>query len=365
MGKIVIDQGQPPYHPAVRYNAILVIGQLDEQYAIERGGNSRPPKPYPRATSALTKIVDRSSSGQFPPSVILGALVGLERHSRYRDSLEPGAADAMTAALLKLVNQDKPIQEMDSDAYAWLRLKAATALANLGSFGPNNSVHDGLVKLVDGLQDIDDRCAAAGLLGELKYEGAKIDAKATTDALFKLANDLSADELKRAENFEKMRLTGGGGFASARAQQIAMQDPDAARDAFPRRHVLARLVDLRSGLRAIKPAVPDESKKQIDEIEAAINPAIAATSDENTTPLRIADTIRRMSGAIAQVAGPAEEEPAEDDGFTGGEVAPAAAAEVSEAPKRGTATPTADAPAATTEPAPAAETPAAPAAAPQ
>ena len=32
MGKIVAAQN-PPYHPAVRYNAILIIGMLDDQYS--------------------------------------------------------------------------------------------------------------------------------------------------------------------------------------------------------------------------------------------------------------------------------------------------------------------------------------------
>ena len=36
---------KPVYHPAVRYNAMLVIGMLDDKYAIARGANQRPPKP--------------------------------------------------------------------------------------------------------------------------------------------------------------------------------------------------------------------------------------------------------------------------------------------------------------------------------
>ena len=53
----------------------------------------------------------------------------------------------MTAALLKLVTNEKPIQEMDRDAYSWLRLRAASALARLGSVGEKNAVHDAIVKL--------------------------------------------------------------------------------------------------------------------------------------------------------------------------------------------------------------------------
>ena len=43
----------PPYHPAVRYNAILIVGMLDEKYAADGT-----PKPYPAATKVMTLIVD-------------------------------------------------------------------------------------------------------------------------------------------------------------------------------------------------------------------------------------------------------------------------------------------------------------------
>src|SRR5262249_15896519 len=33
----------PAYHPAVRYNAILIVGMLDAKYAIPTGANQRPP----------------------------------------------------------------------------------------------------------------------------------------------------------------------------------------------------------------------------------------------------------------------------------------------------------------------------------
>ena len=40
-GRIVLNAA---YHPAVRYNAVLVLGMLDQQYAIE---GKRPAKPLP------------------------------------------------------------------------------------------------------------------------------------------------------------------------------------------------------------------------------------------------------------------------------------------------------------------------------
>jgi len=349
----------PPYHPAVRYNAVLVLGMLDEQYAIDGGGNARPPRPLPAANTALTKIVERATtSNQFPPPVILGALIGLERHARYRDALPAGAADKMTAALLTVVNQDKPIQELDPETYSWLRFRAASALARLGSLGPKNSVHDGLAKMIADSKSIDDRCAAAALLGKLKYEGAKLDDAKGTDALFKLAHDVGVEEAKRAEDYEKMRAGGGGtNFASARSERMMMSDPDSDYDPYPRRQVLARLVQLRAGLRAVHPAVPKESQQKIDAVLAAMKPAIDAASDvDNVIPLRVAEIVRIMAAGINEATG-ITDAPAEEDGFSAEApaAAPAAGAAAPGATPAGPAAPAA-APASDTTAPPVAET---------
>src|SRR4051812_15501155 len=99
MGKIVQS---PAYHPAVRYNAILVIGMLDEKYSPD---GKQPPTP--KATKGLTSIVDgATTSNRFPPSVVLGAIIGLERHAQYAKNIAPDAVAGMTAALIKLIGHD-------------------------------------------------------------------------------------------------------------------------------------------------------------------------------------------------------------------------------------------------------------------
>jgi hypothetical protein len=360
MMRIVGNQQAPPYHPAVRYNAILVIGLLDDQYAIDSGAGARPPKPHANANRAIVQIVNRAATDtRFPPPVVLGAIVGLERHAKYSAALPPDQVTAMSAALLKLVNNDKPIQDMNPEAYSWLRLRAASALANLGKPGDNNAVHDAIIKLVGSLKSFDDRCAAAALLAKLDYKDAKIDGPAATKALFKLAGELSADELKRALDFEKMQSLGG--FTGGRGAMLESNDPNAQDDGFPREHVLARLHNLRRGLRAVKPAVPAESQKEIDDVLAAIQPVIAATADKSLVSIEISNAISTMNSRLVQLVGAPEG--AEDEEFSvGGEAAADAtpvdgAAVAAPAPADGA--PAAETPAAQTPPA---EAPAAPAA---
>jgi hypothetical protein len=289
MGKIVSAQN-PPCHPAARYNAILIIGLLDDQYS--------PPKPYAKATKALTGVVDSATTNnRFPPAVILGALIGLERHAQLRDSLAPEAVSAMQAALLKLATHDEPIQEMDRNAYAWMRLRAASALARLGTVGDKNAVHDAIVKLAVSNKSLDDRCAAVALLDRLEYKDVKLDDAGTAEPMFALARDIAAAEDKRAQDFQDRGATGGGAFPGPGGFGPgggAVFDPNA----YPRRHVLARLTDLRTGLTKVKPALPAETQTKVDALLAAINPVIASASSKDTVDLRLAESIRSMAEAV-------------------------------------------------------------------
>ena len=310
MGKVVT--ANPPYHPAVRYNAILIIGMLDQQYAIE---NQRPPTPLAAATTALTKIVDRASTDQFPPPVTLGALVGLERHTRYKDKLDPAAIEAISAALLKLVNEEKPIQEMDRDTFAWLQLRAAGVLAQIGSVGKNNGVHDGIIKLVEKFKSLDDRAAAAALLAKIKYEGAKVDGAPAAEAVLKLARDMGEAESKRAEEFEEGHAQGGSGaFMQGRGEfmpgGITGEEEE---ERFPRRHVLARLTDLKTGLTATKPIAPKVAQARIDAVLKAIEPAIKAAQNKELVELRLTGAIHTMAGAIDLAATPPKNAAAEEE----------------------------------------------------
>src|SRR5262249_19732312 len=150
--------------PALRYNAVLVIGMLDQEYAIDSGAGRRPPKPLPEANEFLTQIVSLAADDKpVPPTLLLGALIGLERHAQYHASLPPNDVAAMSAAMLKIVAHEKPIQDMDRDAYAWIRMRAATALAKIGNLGEQNAVHNALIKMITYSKSLDDRCEVAGL----------------------------------------------------------------------------------------------------------------------------------------------------------------------------------------------------------
>lgn len=309
MGKIVAALN-PPCHPAARYNAILAIGQLDESYG-------SPEKPYLPANKAMLTVVDSATTGnRFPPSVILGAIVGLERHALLKDTLPPETVNAMRAALLKLVSHDEPIHEMDRDAYSWMRLRAASALARLGTVGDKNAVHDAIVKLAVTNKSLDDRCAALSLLERINYKDVKLDDANTAEPMFSLARDVVSAEDKRAEKFQDQG-GGGAGYAAVRPMGLeAFQNGTSTYDptAFPRRITLSRLVDLRTGLSTVKGSLPEDTQKKVDAVLAAINPVITAAGSKDTVDLKLAEMIHTMNAAVTKaIPGPVKPEEKKDE----------------------------------------------------
>jgi hypothetical protein len=309
-----------PYHPAVRYNAVLILGMLDEQYAIDSGANSRPPKPLPEANKLLTQIVAAGAAGNkaVTPWLMAGALVGLERHAQYRDGLPRDAIEPMTAAALKVVSQEKPVLDVSAPVYAWMRLQAANVLASLGAVGTNNQVHDALVKFVADGRTLDDRCAVAALTARIKYDGAKVDGKVAATTMLQLARELAEAEAKQAEEFRNLQLEGGGGFTGGGGGRMGRggggfrgeyggsysYTGEEEKD-YPRRRVLARLTDLRAGLNTLKPVVDADAQAKFDAIIAAINPAIEATANEDTVSLTVAENVLSMSNAVNRITAPA------------------------------------------------------------
>ena len=232
------------YHPAVRYNAILVLGLLDVQYSA--GG--RPSKPYAKANALLTQVVDAAASGKpVDPTLLVGALVGLERHAQFHDGLERKEVDAMTTALLKLALVEPLMPQADRKVSEWIRVQTAIVLAKLGSAGPNGEVLAALLKMIDGNSEpkltLDARCQVAALLGLVNYQGATVDGKATAAAVLKLVTDVVAEEVKEAKSFESLNIASYSEGPRPRGRWKMPQYGGLPE--YERRTLLARFADVR------------------------------------------------------------------------------------------------------------------------
>jgi hypothetical protein len=297
------------YDPAVCYNAVLILGRLDKQYAIDSAANRRPPIPLEEATTKLNLIINSAAEGKaVPPYLLVGALVGLERHSQYTDGLGRDTVAGMNAAVLKLATKEVPLPEVDRDVVEWIRVQAATVLANLGKSQPTAEQLAAIDKMIaDGTvpkMSLDARCRVAALLGTVKLDGSGLDGRATTDALLDLTISVVDSESKAAKAFQDANLQGGGyrgsmgRFGSSRDKGRIKFNPDTQEMELDNRLTLARLGDLKLGLSAAKSIAPADKQPVFDAVLAVFGPAIAAAESPNTVDLVVAGKIVAMADQV-------------------------------------------------------------------
>lgn len=195
--------------PTVRYNATMMIGDLNE---VERSG-STPPKPLPAALPILYKLF--MDSRQID-AVKLGALLGIRRHLRLMD---PNAA-VPSQILTLLVNQiraKEPERVRSEEGQAWFRLVAIQTFADLKGKPNPSAVSQELLKVVaeeDSPEFL--RYAAASALGSLDFASAgNVDMNAMLGPLGLLAVEVCDRERQRLrdemESKKKPQMGGYGG----------------------------------------------------------------------------------------------------------------------------------------------------------
>jgi hypothetical protein len=313
---VVYNQGKN-YHPATRYNAVLILGMLDETYP----GAGRPPVPLKEAAADLTRIVDAAAEGKrVPPFLVVGALVGIERHAKSIDKLDRSTGEAMAAAVLKLATKEGALTEADSTVMEWIRIQADSALATIGSSGANGEVAAAFEKMIAGKTDpkmsLDGRSRVAAMLPQLKLDGAKVDSKALADSLLELTTAVADNEAKEAKAFTNMSIGGGGfgysGGGSGKSDRMRL-DPETQEWSFDKRILLSRLSDLKLGLDACKPVAPADSQPTLDEVLAAINATITTAESPNSTDIKVSGSVEQMQKKIRAAVKPGESAPDDSD----------------------------------------------------
>jgi hypothetical protein len=193
MNKLIADG----YHPAVKANAMLMIGELN---AVEQGPTT-PPSPLPAALEALVAAVGNAKLSE---DLRAAAMVGIRRYAALRIEDEE-ARRSVTSAMLKLVAAVDPPGESAAGPVTagreWICRQAIDTLADLGSVGQNNAVYGALLTTVaDPKLSIFTRSTAAGSLGRLNYTGATgINAVDAAAALGQFVIDACKEELRRAK----------------------------------------------------------------------------------------------------------------------------------------------------------------------
>jgi hypothetical protein len=186
MGKIAKSD---KYHPAVRINAMLTIGDLNSVDSIQSAQNV----PLADAMPVLLETVNDPK--QIVP-VKIAAIVGINRHVTMGVS-DQQIQSQIFNAMVKLVTGANAADYTDL-GLVWMRKQAVDILGLLGNTGANNQV----VKLLSAFAGDTKapfflRLSSAEALGKLKYAGAGgLNPVALAKSLGQLMLDACDAELK-------------------------------------------------------------------------------------------------------------------------------------------------------------------------
>lgn len=293
------------YHPAVRYNAVLMLGELDQQIS--------PPVPYAKSATELLELVEQQEFNKIPvpESVKLAAILGLERHARY--GIDPQLADRLTKAMLAVMTSPTP-DDVEAGVHDWVRAAAAKVLAVQYAKGPTKEVQAALTAFIaDSKTSLDDRCTVAAALKGITYApGSDVDGAATTDALAGLALDVVTDGAKLARDYQKQALSGAnfssmreggygrgsrryGGGGEYGGGRYSDQDTGPR---FEKREVFARLYDVGLGARSLKAGLADIDKGRVDALIAEMTPVLNVMEDKNATEVDISSRVIELEASL-------------------------------------------------------------------
>lgn len=246
--------------------------------------------------------------------MVVGALVGLDRHAKFADQLDRGAAEKMSAAVVKLASKDDPLPEVDAEVTDWIRVQSAGVLAKLGKAAPKPEALQAMAKMIAGetvpKMSLDSRGQVAALLGSMKLEGAGAEGATLSAAMLKFADEVATAEAKEALAFQELTLRGGGyggpsgGAANKMSKGRLKFDLETQLMELDVRVLLARLIDLRTGFNAVKGIAPADKKPAFDTIVAAIGPVLTKAGAEDKIDLEVAGDVVTMANAIRTAIDP-------------------------------------------------------------
>lgn len=192
------------YAPAARFNAVLMLGDLNEVESVIGGG---PAVPLPAGADALLQVWT-TLQGQVDgvsDALRLAVLKGVENHLS-GNSLASDAEQSRVAEILTAIAAaNDPPDGRTANTHSFFRTRAADILGQLGKSGPDRGSASSLDALVKMVADQDApfymRAAAADAIGKLDLsEPAGMDYSDIARVLGDFAHDAAtSDEKPRAK----------------------------------------------------------------------------------------------------------------------------------------------------------------------
>ena len=214
MTKIVREN----YHPAVRYNAMLIISHLNI-VEVATTGQRVPPIPL---LDALVVILDELQDEKQSDAVKLAAWVGVLRHvqlNRINPQIPANAVQMIRSTASKLLAEKDPPAGRSLSGHVWMQRRAIEVLTSVETPGlPGDVISQIEAMAADNQAPMSLRLTAARSLGSLPYgAGTKATPGGSATHLGALAARICRTEMERVEQEKKAIAeattgTGGGGF---------------------------------------------------------------------------------------------------------------------------------------------------------
>lgn len=356
-------------HPAVRYNAMLIIGDLDSR-GPELFGTPSPAEP---SNDALEFMLSELVSPTQIDAVRVAALIGIRRHAelnRYRPAArrwDDGTLRRVGEPIMNIASQEKPPASRTEEGHEWMRRLAVEILGELGATRPAGPITAVIGKIISDVNaPLSLRCAAAQAQGKILIpvplgsspdvaarQLARVGADAITSEMQTLKPYVDGlprtgpgRETPNRRGGGNLLIGGGNGGADPGTEIAVEMDPHLAATQRRALHRLRCLQDALSGVqeeRGLAAAAKNADNRQV--VEEVIRAVEAALGEIETAPpgdpvayaegSRFLDSLAGLRESLLdlapkkETASPAADGPIIDEGpATGPEVGPATGPEV-------------------------------------
>lgn len=326
------------YHPAVRYNAMLIIGELNSREAVTSGGNPSPPEALAEAREFM--LAELTNPKQID-AVRLAALIGLQRHADLNASrpadrrLPAGVRDKIVKQLLPLAADTKVPANRTVEGHAWMRERVVEILAAYGATGYDDEVARLMHKILrDTNEPFTLRFAAAQGLGRLNMSQGTLKGVDVARAMADLLVEATRDQLGELEDEiaaekERQKLSGNygvrggiergsiyGGSTIQTPREVKLQQRLLLVQRILKDHTTKVVSGLRGGdgTAGATSVAPGQQKTYIDNLAAEVAKLSKVAEMQSPTMVDLAKEMRARVTDLDRVAktagGPARAVPA-------------------------------------------------------
>ena len=224
---------QMEFHPAVRYTAMLIIGDLNQREAQQEGDDYTPAVPL---LSALSTMITELENPEHTDAVSIAGLIGVLRHvelDRFVPEADRISADQQARIFklaMALASTEQPPEGRSKEAHFWVRRRAIEVLTALDYSEGSQELAVLLDTLISKKEmSLNFRCAAAAAIGRITLSKDFVkDPAAKAAKLGLLAVAACRDEIERLNELkdEEQQLGIGGRRSGAGMMMSEMGDDD-------------------------------------------------------------------------------------------------------------------------------------------